>query len=109
LEVSGLLGLGRLLLFLLLEGGGLGVGLGAVLWLLLVRLGGRGQRPAVAVPGPGGAVDSLLDVGDQRGGRARKGVYLVCRELRAVGEMRLILGEQALEAEHEGEVATPLD
>ena len=69
----------------------------------------RGRGAAVAVARPGVAVEALLDVGDQRGERARERVDLVGVELGAVGEVRLLLGEQPLEAEHEREVAAPLD
>ena len=70
---------------------------------------GDGGGAAVAVADPGVAVEALLDVGDQRGERPREGVNLMGGELRAVGEMGLLLGEQALQAEHEREVAAPLD
>jgi hypothetical protein len=55
------------------------------------------------------AVEALLDVGDQSGEGSGERVDLMGGELGAVGEMRLLLGEQPLETEHEGEVATPLD
>src|ERR687898_1566161 len=54
-------------------------------------------------------VDPLLNIGDQGCERSRERVDLVGGELGAVGEMRLILGEQPLQAEHERKVAAPLD
>ncbi len=103
--VLGLLLLGGLLL-LLLDGLLSGVGAGAVLGGRRL-LGGRGA--AVAVAGPGVAVEALLDVCDQSGERSGESVDLMGIELGAIGEMRVFLGEQALEAEHEGEVTAPFD
>jgi hypothetical protein len=105
LPVLGLLLLGGL--FLVLEGLALAVGCRSVSGLRLG--GGRGRGAAVAVPCRGAAVEPLLDVGDQRGERARERIDLMSRELGAVREVGLLLGEQPLEAEHEREVAPPLD
>ena len=58
------------------------------------------RRAPRAVPLPRMTVDPLLNLGDQGGERSREGVDLVGGELGAVGEMRLILGEQPLQAEH---------
>ena len=50
----------------------------------------------------------LLELGDQRGERAREGVDLVLGQLGAVEQLRRLLGEQALEPEHQRVVAAPL-
>jgi hypothetical protein len=111
LLLSGLLVLDDLLVLdvlVLVEFHVFGVRSGSVLrGVVLDLLDGRGG--AVAVPRPGVAVDPLLDVGDQRGEGAREGVHLVGGELGAVREVRRLLGEQALQAEQEREVAAPLD
>ena len=105
--VLGLLLLGGLLLvlleILLVDLGPCSVAGGLVLG------GGRRRRAAVPVAGPRVSVEPLLDVGDQRGERARERVDLMSGELGAVGKMRLLLGEQPLEAEQQREVAAPLD
>ena len=54
------------------------------------------------------AVRPALGLGEQRGQRAGERVDLVRVEQRAVGELRLLVGEDALEAEHQREVAPPL-
>jgi hypothetical protein len=53
------------------------------------------------------ARDRALGLGQQRRERARESVYLVRRELGAVGELRLIVGEQALESQQQRELAPP--
>ena len=65
-----------------------------------VELLERGAAPAVAA-------DQQLRL--ERDQRARQGVDLVRRQRRAVGQVRLLLGEQALEAQHQRELAPPLD
>ena len=50
-----------------------------------------------------------LGLGQQRGQRARERVDLMGGEDRAVGEVRLLLGKQALEPEQQRELAPPLD
>src|SRR4029450_6512051 len=93
----------------LTEAGGAAVALRAFR-CLLARLGrGRRSRAPIAVASPGLAVDPLPDAGDQGGEGSREGIHLVGGELRAVGQMGRLLGEQALQAEHEREVAAPLD
>ena len=54
-------------------------------------------RPALAVP----AAAADLELGLERDQRARQGVDLVGGERRAVGEVRLLLRQQPLEAEHQ--------
>ena len=62
----------------------------------------RGGRAAVAVRRGGG-----LRGGQQRRERARQRVDLVRGQHGAVGELRLVLGEHALEAEQQRELAPP--
>ena len=62
-------------------------------------------RSAAAVPLPLPA----LDLGHQRGQRPRQRVDLVGREHGPVDEVRLLLGEDALEAEQQRELAPPRD
>jgi hypothetical protein len=76
----------------------LGLGLGVV---LVVVDGEHGRRRR----GGRGAV--ALRLGQQRRQRARQRVHLVGVQRRAVGELGLVLGEDALEAEHEGVVPSP--
>ena len=68
--------------------------------LARVELLGAGRLAAVA---------RQLDLGRQRDQRARERVDLMRGQLRAVGKMRLLLGQQALEAKDQREVAPPLD
>jgi hypothetical protein len=63
-----------------------------------------GSRPSVR----GGGVPGL-QLGGERGQRARQGVDLVRAQLGAVGEVRLFLGEKPLEPQQERVVAPPLD
>ena len=64
------------------------------------RLGSLGGRGVTGVP---------LDVGEQRGQRARQRVDLVRGQDRPVDEARLLLGQQALETEQQPELAPPGD
>ena len=90
-----------------------------VLELVLVARPPRpGSRPRRAAAGSGGgparaplrrAVAVALGLGQQRGQRARQRVDLVGREHRAVGQVRLLLGEQPLEPEQQRELPAPLD
>ena len=66
----------------------------------LRRLGRPGSRAVTAV---------ALGLGDQRGQRARQRVDLVGGQHGAVGEVRLLLGQQALEPEQQRELPTPVD
>jgi hypothetical protein len=50
-----------------------------------------------------------LGLGEQSGESAGKDVDLVGRELGAVGELRLLLGKQPLQPEHQGVLLPPLD
>ena len=63
-------------------------------------------EPAAAVGAP---LRRLLELGGERDQRAGQGVDLVGGQRRAVGEVRLLLGQQPLEAEHQRVVAPPLD
>ena len=74
----------------LVRRGGVGLGLGLVVDGEHRRGGRRRPRPCAVLRG-----------GQQRGQRARERVDLVRVEQRAVGEARLVLGEQALEAEQQ--------
>ena len=96
----------------------LGLPLG-LLRLLLARNRGRGERgellgrrsavAAVAAVEPAVPVRGLsLGLGGQRDQRPRENVDLVGREHGAVGEVRLLLGEQALEPEQQRELAAPV-
>ena len=73
------------------------------------------RRGAVAgglgapVRGAVGAAVLLLELGDQRRQRSREGVHLVIVQLGAVGQVRDVLVQQPLEAEHQRVVAAPLD
>ena len=71
----------------------------------------RPRRWAAPRLGAGRAVGALaeLQLGLQRDQRARQGVHLVGVERRAVGQVRLLVGEQPLEAEHQRIGAPPLD
>src|SRR5208282_1237438 len=64
----------------------------------LGRCGGGGAPVARA---------DALRLGEQRGQRARKRVHLVRGQHGAVGEVRLVLGQQPLEAEQQRELAPP--
>ena len=64
-----------------------------------------GEAEAAARPLPFGA--RRLRRGQQRRQRARQRVDLVRREHGAVGELRLVLGEQPLQAEQQREFAAP--
>src|SRR5205085_10606235 len=50
-----------------------------------------------------------LGLGHQSGERSRERVELVGGELGAIGQMRPLLGEEALEAQHQRVLALPLD
>ena len=64
----------------------------------------------VRSPRCGGAPPLLaLDLGDQRGQRARQRIDLVSGQHGAVDEVRLVLREQPLEAEHQRVLLAPLD
>ena len=65
-----------------------------------LRRGGGGNATIAARNG-------ALRLGEQRHERARQSVYLVGRELGAVGELRLIVGEQPLESQQQRELAPP--
>jgi hypothetical protein len=103
--------------------GGLGVGVVVerllVLGDLLVDLllaGDRGRAERRVGLGLDGrrrgsgpvAVRAALRLGEQRGQRARQRVDLVRVEQRALGELRLVVVEHALEAHHQRELAAPL-
>jgi hypothetical protein len=55
------------------------------------------------------AVAVALGLGEERGQRARQRVDLVGREHGAVGQLRLLLGQQPLEPEQQRVVPAPLD
>ena len=55
------------------------------------------------------AVAADLELGLERDQRAGQRVHLVGRQRRAVGQVRLLLGEQPLEPEHQRELAPPLE
>ena len=78
--------------------------------VLLARRRGRGERQlvgdrAVRPPVP---VAVALRLGEQRGQRAGQRVDLVRGEHRAVHERRLVLGEQAVEAQQQRVAAAPV-
>ena len=70
-------------------------------------ISGSSERGAVGAP-VAVAVGAALGLGQQRGQRARERVDLVGGEHRAVDERRLVLGEQAVEAEQQRPAAAPL-
>ena len=61
------------------------------------------------LPAPLPAVAVALLLGEQRGQRPGEGVDLVGGEDGALGEMRLVFGQQPLEPEQQREVSAPLD
>ena len=87
----------------------LGVSVEAVLRLVRLGLGGRPARSlAVAVHLAVRAL-ALLDLGDQRGERARQGVHLVLVQLGTIEQGRRLHREEALQPEHERVLAAPFD
>src|SRR5262249_22278403 len=77
--------------------------------VLVIVLGLLGARDWGVSSGLGGAGAVALGLGEQRRQRPREGVDLVRRQDRAVGEVRLLLGQQALESEQQRELAAPFD
>ena len=68
------------------------------------RRGSRRRRARRRAPLP---LAPLVGLGQQRRQRARQRIDLVGREHRAVGELRLLLRQHALEAEQQRELAPP--
>jgi hypothetical protein len=69
----------------------------------------RGGGNRLGLGGGAVAVPVAQGVGEQRGQRARERVDLVGGEHGAVDELGLLVGEHALQPEHQGELAAPLD
>ena len=67
------------------------------------------RRRSPLAPEPLAADAVALLLGEQRGQRSRQRIDLMRGQDRAVGEVRLVLGEQPLEPEQQREVAPPVD